>query len=80
MLSRFAWMKKERETLDYLLKQGSKGGPRLRDRWRFLPQCPQLGYRTSHARGLQTDGKPFAMGGRPMNFFLFLDSTHILPL
>ena len=36
VLSRFTWMKKERETLDYLLSRSGKGGPRLRDRWRFF--------------------------------------------
>jgi len=36
VLVRFAWMKKERETLDYLLSRGRDGGPRLRDRWRFF--------------------------------------------
>ncbi len=35
VLSRFGWMKKERETLDYLLSTGKTTGPRLRDRWRF---------------------------------------------
>ncbi|MEN6342474.1 MAG: NAD(P)/FAD-dependent oxidoreductase [Methanospirillum sp.] len=34
VLSRFAWMKRERETLDYLLAYRERG-PRMRDRWRF---------------------------------------------
>jgi flavin-dependent dehydrogenase len=36
VLARFAWMKKERDTLDYLLSREGKGGPRIRDRWRFF--------------------------------------------
>jgi flavin-dependent dehydrogenase len=36
VLARFAWMKKERETLDYLLSPEGKSGPRLQDRWRFF--------------------------------------------
>ncbi|WAI00544.1 NAD(P)/FAD-dependent oxidoreductase [Methanogenium organophilum] len=36
VLARFAWMKRERETLDYLLSTEGKGGPRMRDRWRFF--------------------------------------------
>ena len=36
VLARFGWMKKERETLDYLLSQEGKSGPRLCDRWRFF--------------------------------------------
>jgi flavin-dependent dehydrogenase len=35
VMSQFGWMKKERETLDYLLSEGRATGPRLRDRWRF---------------------------------------------
>ncbi|HMA05550.1 MAG TPA: NAD(P)/FAD-dependent oxidoreductase [Methanomicrobiales archaeon] len=35
VLARFAWMRKERETLDYLLSPEGRGGPRWRDRWRF---------------------------------------------
>ena len=42
VLSRFAWMKKERETLDYLLSTGRKG-PRLRDRWRFYRNARNSG-------------------------------------
>jgi flavin-dependent dehydrogenase len=45
VLSRFAWMKKERETLDFLLAQGKGGGPRMRDRWRF--------YRNAHRSGIR---------------------------
>ena len=43
VLARFVWMKKERETLDYLLGQGRDGGPRLRDRWRFYENARRSG-------------------------------------
>jgi flavin-dependent dehydrogenase len=43
VLARFSWMKKERETLDYLLDQGRNGGPRLRDRWRFYQNARRSG-------------------------------------
>ncbi len=43
VLARFAWMKKERETLDYLLSREGKGGPRLRDRWRFFQNARRSG-------------------------------------
>jgi flavin-dependent dehydrogenase len=43
VLARFAWMRKERETLDYLLVQGRKNGPRLRDRWRFFQNARRSG-------------------------------------
>jgi flavin-dependent dehydrogenase len=43
VLARFAWMKKERETLDYLLAQGKNGGPRMRDRWRFYRNAQRSG-------------------------------------
>jgi flavin-dependent dehydrogenase len=43
VLARFVWMKKERETLDYLLGQGREGGPRLRDRWRFYENARRSG-------------------------------------
>ncbi len=43
VLARFAWMKKERETLDYLLLQRGKSGPRLRDRWRFFRNARRSG-------------------------------------
>jgi flavin-dependent dehydrogenase len=43
MLARFAWMKKERETLDYLLSPEGKSGPRLRDRWRFFTNARRSG-------------------------------------
>ena len=35
VLARFAWMRRERETLDYLLSPAGRRGPRIRDRWRF---------------------------------------------
>ena len=35
--------KKERETLDYLLAQKGKNGPRLRDRWRFYRSACRSG-------------------------------------
>jgi hypothetical protein len=34
---------KERETLDYLLSRKGKGGPRLRDRWRFFRNARRSG-------------------------------------
>ena len=43
VLARFAWMKKERETLDYLLSRHGKSGPRLRDRWRFFCNARRSG-------------------------------------
>jgi flavin-dependent dehydrogenase len=43
VLARFVWMKKERETLDYLLSPEGKSGPRLRDRWRFFCNARRSG-------------------------------------
>jgi flavin-dependent dehydrogenase len=43
VLSRFAWMKKERETLDYLLSYKGQHGPRMRDRWRFYRSARRSG-------------------------------------
>ena len=43
VLARFAWMKKERETLDYLLSYEGKHGPRMRDRWRFFCNARRSG-------------------------------------
>jgi flavin-dependent dehydrogenase len=43
VLVQFAWMKKERETLDYLLARGRNGGPRMRDRWRFYRNARRSG-------------------------------------
>ena len=43
VLVRFAWMKKERETLDYLLLKRETSGPRLRDRWRFFCNARRSG-------------------------------------
>ncbi len=43
VLARFAWMKKERETLDYLLSTEGESGPRLRDRWRFYRNARRSG-------------------------------------
>ena len=43
VLSRFTWMKKERETLDYLLEQKGRNGPRIRDRWRFYRNARRSG-------------------------------------
>jgi flavin-dependent dehydrogenase len=45
VLSRFSWMKKERDTIDFLLSREGKGQPRLRDRWRF--------YRNAHRSGIR---------------------------
>jgi flavin-dependent dehydrogenase len=43
VLARFSWMKKERETLNYLLSREGKGRPRLRDRWRFFCNARRSG-------------------------------------
>ena len=43
VLARFAWMRRERETLDYLLSRQGKGGPRLKDRWRFVCSARRSG-------------------------------------
>ena len=43
VLARFGWMKKERETLEYLLSRKGEGGPRLRDRWRFFMNAHRSG-------------------------------------
>ena len=43
VIRRFSWMKKERETLDYLLEQKGRSGPRLRDRWRFYRNARRSG-------------------------------------
>jgi flavin-dependent dehydrogenase len=43
VLARFAWMRRERETLDYLLANREKGGPRVRDRWRFYRSARRSG-------------------------------------
>ncbi len=43
VLARFSWMKKERETLDYVLLHGGKSSPRLRDRWRFFRNAQRSG-------------------------------------
>lgn len=43
VLARFQWMRKERETLDYLLSIGKESGPRLRDRWRFYQNARRSG-------------------------------------
>jgi flavin-dependent dehydrogenase len=43
ILSRFSWMKKERETLDYLLSDSRDSAPRIRDRWRFYRNARRSG-------------------------------------
>jgi len=43
VLTKFSWMKKERETLDYLLEKRGKGSPRMRDRWRFFRSARRSG-------------------------------------
>lgn len=43
VLAKFAWMKKERETLDYLLSRRGEGGPRVVDRWRFFLNARRSG-------------------------------------
>ncbi|HDQ07451.1 MAG TPA: hypothetical protein ENN44_01510 [Methanoculleus sp.] len=45
VLVRFAWMKKERKTLDYLLSPEGRSGPRLQDRWRFFRSSRRPGIR-----------------------------------
>ena len=45
VLARFAWMRDERETLDYLIMEGKVTGPRLRDRWRFYLNARRSGIR-----------------------------------
>jgi flavin-dependent dehydrogenase len=45
VMARFRWMKKERETIDYLLSDGKITGPRLRDRWRFFRNARRSGIR-----------------------------------
>jgi flavin-dependent dehydrogenase len=43
VLARFSWMKRERETINYLLSSEGKSGPRLRDRWRFFCNAHRSG-------------------------------------
>lgn len=43
VISRFSWLKKERETLNYLLSDSRDSGPRLRDRWRFYRSARRSG-------------------------------------
>lgn len=43
VLARFAWMRRERETLDYLLAYRGVRGPRMRDRWRFYRNARRSG-------------------------------------
>jgi flavin-dependent dehydrogenase len=43
VLSKFTWMKKERETLDYFLSQEGKRQPRLQDRWRLFRNARRSG-------------------------------------
>jgi flavin-dependent dehydrogenase len=43
VLDRFSWMKRERETLDYLLSAPGRARPRLRDRWRFFLNARRSG-------------------------------------
>ena len=43
VLSKFSWMKKERETLDYFLLRDKKRQPRLRDRWRLFRNARRSG-------------------------------------
>ena len=43
VLARFAWMRRERETLDYLLARREATGPRLCDRWRFYRSARRSG-------------------------------------
>jgi flavin-dependent dehydrogenase len=43
VLSKFTWMRKERETLDYFLTQAGDSQPRLRDRWRLFRNARRSG-------------------------------------
>jgi flavin-dependent dehydrogenase len=43
VLARFGWMRRERETLDYLLAHRETTGPRVRDRWRFYRNARRSG-------------------------------------
>ena len=43
VLARFGWMRRERETLDYLLARRERSGPRVRDRWRFYRNARRSG-------------------------------------
>jgi flavin-dependent dehydrogenase len=43
VLARFGWMRKERETIDWLLSREGRNGPRLRDRWRFYRNARRSG-------------------------------------
>jgi flavin-dependent dehydrogenase len=43
VLAQFAWMKKERETIDYFLSQEGRKGARFRDRWRFFCNARRSG-------------------------------------
>jgi len=43
VLARFGWMRRERETLDYLLAHRETNGPRVRDRWRFYRHARRSG-------------------------------------
>jgi flavin-dependent dehydrogenase len=43
VLSRFGWMKRERDTLDFLLARRETTWPRLRDRWRFYRNARRSG-------------------------------------
>jgi flavin-dependent dehydrogenase len=45
VLKRFAWMKKERETLNYMVRQKGQNGLRIVDRWRFLCNAHRSGIR-----------------------------------
>jgi flavin-dependent dehydrogenase len=43
VLTKFGWMLKERETLNYFLSQEGKNGPRLQDRWRLFRNARRSG-------------------------------------
>jgi flavin-dependent dehydrogenase len=41
--AQFAWMRRQRETLDYLLEHRDTDAPRVRDRWRFYQSARRAG-------------------------------------
>jgi Dehydrogenases (flavoproteins) len=62
VLSRFDWMKKERETLDYLLSPEGKRGPRLQDRWRFYQNAHRSRIGLPMWEAFKTDGELIPVG------------------
>jgi len=56
VLAQFAWMRRERETLEYLLLEGKETGPRLKDRWRFYLNARRSGIRLPLAEAFRRMG------------------------